>query len=128
MPAIYVLPLIKGEFEWGMGLIGLPFLLGTVVLLSVILFHVFGRTSITLAKGMVRVRTGVFGKGSAKELACGKGTTVTLENSSYRVNNVSQPEIVVASEGRSIRFGAMMLSKEAKPYVAAVLRRAAAGG
>ena len=127
MTVIYIIPLFQGEFDWATGLIGVPFLLGTIPLLLVILFHLFGKTVVTLSKGRVTVHTGLFGKGRTREMDRSSGMTVSLEPSNYRVNNVPQPEIVLADEGREIRFGAMMLSKDAKPYVAAVLQRAVAG-
>lgn len=127
MTVIYILPLMKGEFDWKMGLFGLPFLLGTVVLVTIILNVLLGKTTVTLSKGQVVVGTHLLGWTRRREFECGKGTTVSLQDSSYRVNNVPQKEIVLSSGGRSIRFGAMVLSNEAKGYVAAVLRRAAGG-
>ncbi len=127
MAGIYIVPLATGQFEWKMGLFGLPFLIGTVVLLSIILNVLVGRTTVTLSKGKVAVGTHLLGWRKVKEFDCGPGTTVTLQPSSYRVNNVTQPEIVLASGGKEFRFGAMALSNEAKSYVAAVLRRAAGG-
>lgn len=128
LAGIYVVPLIQGEFDWKMGLFGLPFLLGSVCFVAAILYTLFGATKITLAKGRIRVFMGAFGLGRTRELECGKGTTVTIEKSGYRVNNVPQPEIVLASGGRTLKFGAMGISNEAQAYVAAVLRRAAGGG
>ena len=58
-------------------------------------------------------------------MECGKGTTVAIEKSGYRVNKVPQPEIVLTSGERKLKFGAMGLSNEVRNYVAAVLRRAA---
>ena len=53
---------------------------------------------------------------------------MTIEKSSYHVNHVAQPEIVVASGEKKLKFGAMGMSNEVQTYVAAVLRRAACGG
>lgn len=128
MAGIYVVPLATGNFEWKLGLFGLPFLIGTIGFLIAILYTLFGATKVTLAKGRVRIFMGVFGAGRTRELACGPGTTVTIEKSGYRVNHVPQPEIVLTSGERKLKFGAMGLSNEAQNYVAAVLRRAADGG
>ena len=127
MTAIYLVPLVRGEFEWQEGLFGLPFLIGTLFLLTMILYLLFGRTTITLMKGRVRVSTGLFGKGRVREMECAKGTQVSLQMSGYRVNNVPQQEIVLRSGSEELKFGAMLLPNEAKPYVAAVLKRAAGG-
>ncbi|NLG34967.1 MAG: hypothetical protein GX548_06405 [Lentisphaerae bacterium] len=128
MTMIYIVPLMKGEFEWKMGLFGLPFLAGTVVLAGIILNVLLGKTTVTLSKGRIQVGTHLLGWTRRREFECGQGTTVSLQDSSYRVNNVPQKEIVLSSGGRSLAFGAMGLSHEAKTYVAAVLRRAAGGG
>ena len=128
MTGIYIVPLATGHFDWKMGLFGLPFLIGTIGFLFAILYTLFGATKVTLAKGRVQVFMGVFGLGRTRELECGKGTTVTIEKSGYRVNNVPQPEIALACGDQKLKFGAMGLSNEAQQYVAAVLRRAAGGG
>lgn len=128
MTGIYIVPIAKGMFDWKMGLFGLPFLIGTIGFLISILYLLFGTTTVTLAKGRVQVFMGVFGLGRTRKLECGKGTTVTIGKSGYRVNNVSQPEIVLASGDQKLKFGAMGLSNDVQSYVAAVLRRAACGG
>lgn len=128
MAGIYGSQIWKGQFDPKLSLFGLPFLLGTILLTMFILYGLFGKTTITLSKGKARVATKLFGAGRVRELECGKDTTVVLAKSNYRVNNVAQPEIVLASKGRELKFGAAMLTDEAKKYVAAVLRRAAGGG
>lgn len=128
MAGIYGAQIARGEFDPKLSLFGLPFLAGTVVLVTIILYCLFGRTAVTLSKGRIRVFTGLFGVGRTRELECGPGTTVTIGQSGYRVNNVTQPEIVVASGERQLKFGAMAIPNDALPYVAAVLRRAAGGG
>lgn len=128
MAAIYVVPLATGQFDWKMGLFGLPFLIGTVVLVAIILNVLVGKTTVTLTKGKVQVGTHLLGWQRIREMDCDRETSVSLQKSSVRVNNVPQPEIVVSSGGKELRFGAMGLSDEAKKYVAGVLRRAAGGG
>ena len=128
MTGIYLVPLVKGTFEWHEGLFGIPFLLGTVVLLAIVAYLAFGKTTVTLSKGRVRTFTGVFGLGRTREMECGPGTAVAIAQSNFRSNNVPQPEIVVKSGESQLKFGAMTIPNDALPYVAAVLRRAAGGG
>jgi hypothetical protein len=128
MAGIYIVPLATGRFEWKLGLFGLPFLIGTIVLGMIILNVLLGKTTVTLMKGKVAVGKHLLGWRRIRELECGKSTTVTIERSGYRVNNVPQPEIVLRNGGKELKFGAMGLSNEAQKYVAAVLRRAAGGG
>ena len=128
MSGIYGSQIAKGGFDLKLSLFGLPFLLGTGVLLTVIFYMLFGQTTVTLSKGRVRLFIGLFGLGRKREMECGPGTQVTVEKSSYRVNDVPQPEIVLRSGEQTLKFGAMGIPNEAQFYVAAVLRRAAGGG
>jgi len=128
MTGIYVAPLVRGTFEVRDGLFGIPFLLGTLVLLAIVAYLAFGKTTVTLSKGRVRTFTGVFGLGRTREMECGPGTAVTIAQSNFRSNNVPQPEIVVKSGDDTLKFGAMTIPNDVLPYVAAVLRRAAGGG
>ena len=125
---IYVAPLAKGEFQMAAGLLGLPFLLGTAALAGIIAYLIFGETRVTIAKGRVKVFTGVFGHGRTREAAFGKGTVVALRDSSLSVNNVPQQEIALTRGGEEFAFGAATIPGEAKKYVAAALKRAAGGG
>lgn len=124
---IYVVPWLTGRFEWQAALVGIPFLLGTLVLVGAILHLLFAKTTITLAKGRVKLRGGLFGAGRTREFVLRKDTAVSLGATLYKVNNVPQKEIVLAGGGEVFRFGALGLSNEAKTYVAAFLRRAVGG-
>lgn len=128
LAAIYGSQLANGQFDWQMSLFGLPFLLGSLGLLGAIAYHLFGRTAITLAKGRVRLFTGVFGIGRTRELEWGPARSVGLQPSNVKVNDVPQTEIRLSSGGREFRFGALGLSAETKRYMAAVLQRALGGG
>jgi len=128
MWGIYGTQLMKGEFDLMQSLFGIPFLLGTMVLVSIILLTLYGKTIVTLSRGRVQVFNGVFGIGRTQEIACRKGTHVSLEKSSATKNHVPQMQIVLRSENQILKFGALSLSKETRRYVAAVLRRAGSGG
>ncbi len=128
MAGIYGSQIASGNFDPKLSLFGLPFLAGTVVLTTVILYCLFGRTAVTLSKGRIQIFTGLFGVGRSREMECGPGTAVAIAQSNFRSNNATQPEIVVTSGENRLKFGAMTIPNEALPYVAAVLRRAAGGG
>lgn len=53
---------------------------------------------------------------------------VTIGKLGYRANNVSQPEIVLASGDQKLTSGVMGMENDVQSHVAAVLRRAACGG
>ena len=127
MAGIYGQQWMQGRFDWKLSLFGLPFLAGTIGLLWAVVYHLFGRTTVTLTRGKVRVFSGIWGLGRTRQMAWGKAAAVSLRTSDFRVNNVPQREIVLADGGNEIRFGAMGLSAEARRYVAAVLLRVAGG-
>ncbi|MBP7008420.1 MAG: hypothetical protein KBC66_01245 [Kiritimatiellae bacterium] len=128
LAALYGPQLASGRFDWRLSLFGLPFLLASIGLCSTILYHLFGRTTVTLAKGRVRIFRGVFGWGRTREMVIGPERRVTLARSGIRVNDVPQEEIRLESAGRTFSFGALGLPAETRRYVAAVLQRALGGG
>lgn len=125
---IYGMQIVQREFNPMLSLFGVPFLLGTAGLLTAICYLLFGHTTITLSREHVRVFSGLFGMGRIREMPCEKGTVVSIGKSDFRVNDVPQDEIALTSGDRTFKFGAMVLSKETLPYVAAVLQRASHGG
>ena len=125
---IYGMQIVQREFNPMLSLFGVPFLLGTAGLLTSICYLLFGHTTITLSREHVRVFSGLFGMGRVREMPCEKGTVVSIEKSDFRVNDVPQNEIALTSGGRTFKFGAMVLSTEILPYVAAILHRASHGG
>ena len=87
LAGIYGSQLWRGEFDPKLSLFGLPFLLGTLGLLTAILFMIFGRTAVTLAKGRVEVRSGLFGLGRTRALACGPSPICATRRSATRSAN-----------------------------------------
>ena len=87
-----------------------------------------GRMEIRLVPGRLEVFRGVCGVGPVRTIGFGADTQISLQTSDYRVHKVPQLEIVVQTDGKTLRFGATDMAPGTKKYVAAVLRRAAAGG
>ncbi len=123
LAGIYGQQIGKGKFDPQLSLVGLPFLIGTVVLLSVIAFLLFGRRRITVGRGICEVFLGIGPIGWRRTIPLAPDTTVLLQASSVRVNNVRQRDVVVTTGGRSIKFGAM-LPEEVRVFIAAVLHKA----
>ena len=59
LSGIYGSQIIKGEFNLGTSLFGLPFLIGSIVLITVCLLSVFGRTVISSDNGEALVFIGI---------------------------------------------------------------------
>ena len=125
MACIYGSQFKRGHFDLHQSLFGLPFLVGTVILCSVIMFLLLGRWEIKLRRDEGTVFVGVGPVGWRRRFACGPGVQVSLERSSLEVNHRQQEAIVVSQAGQKlISFGAPMQSREVKVFIAAAMSRA----
>lgn len=59
LSGIYGNQIVSGEFNPGQSLFGLPFLIGSVVLISLCLMSVFGRTLVTVENGKALIFMGI---------------------------------------------------------------------
>jgi len=123
MGMIYGSQIASGEFDPKLSLFGLPFLLGTIVLVTIILFSLFGHTKIWFHRGVCHVYTGVGKLGWTRRHPCSKETRVAVQMSNVRVNNVPKTGIEVRTGDQKLMFGTMW-SDEAKAFVATALKRA----
>lgn len=124
LAGIYGQQIVKGKFDPQLSLAGVPFLVGTVVLVSVIAFLLFGCRRINVGRGTCEVFMGIGPLGWRRTITLAPDTSVLLEASSVRVNNVRQRDIVVTTGDRRIKFGAMM-PEHVRVFIAAVLQKAA---
>jgi hypothetical protein len=123
MWGIYGSQFKKGQFELGQCLFGLPFLFGTIVLLSVIASLLFGKWRIALRQGEGSVFFGVGPLGWTRRFTYNRNTVVSLRLTSVRVNEVPQQGIAVQTDGTELVFGSS-LKQDAKKFIAAVLTKA----
>ena len=126
MFGIYGKQIKSGHFDLGHSLFGLPFLLGTVVLVSIILYSLFGRTRIAFPSGMLTVAMELGPIAWTRRLVCDRGAHVSLSLTNITVNNVHQRVIQVECQGQTLKFGAMM-SDDAKNFIAEAVRRTLTG-
>jgi hypothetical protein len=122
MTGIYGRQIAKGEFDPASSLFGLPFLIGTIVLVSVIVFMLLGRWRFSYNRGQLEVATEVGPIGWTRRLACDKTARVSIKASAWRQNNVPQNQIHVECLGNSLKFGAM-IPEDRKPFIAEAIRR-----
>ncbi len=127
MWGIYGSQFRKGEFDLTQSLFGLPFLFGTVVLLSVIAFLLLGKWRITLKKGSGTVFVGVGTLGWTRTFAYSRETLVSMRMTNVRVNQISQKGILIRNESSDLVFGTM-LKEDAKQFIAAAIMKEAKGG
>jgi hypothetical protein len=113
----------SGKFDPVMSLAGLPFLIGTIFLLGMIVFLLFGSWRVHLDRGRVRFFTGVGPFGRRREIAFGADTRVELPDGYVKVRRIPQQVITVTTGERTVDFGAR-LPHDVRLYIAGVLREA----
>ncbi|MBN2302609.1 MAG: hypothetical protein JXN60_08845 [Lentisphaerae bacterium] len=126
MWGIYGSQFRKGEFDLSQSLFGLPFLFGTVVLLSIITFLLVGKWLITLKKGMGNVFVGVGSLGWSRSFTYNRDTVISMRMTNVQVNNVSQKGILIRNASTDLIFGTM-LKEEAKQFIAAAIMKEVKG-
>jgi len=113
----------SGKFDPVMSLAGLPFLIGTIVLIGVIFFLLFGGWRVHLDRGVARFFVGVGPFGRRNEIPFDAGTNVELLDAYVKVRRIPKQVIAVTSGSRTVNFGAGM-PHDVRLYFAAVMREA----
>lgn len=122
MWGIYGAQFKKGEFDLSQSLFGLPFLIGTIVLLSVIMFLLCGKWKITMRKGFGTVFVGVGSLGWTRYFNYDRDTLVSMRMTNTRVNNVPQQGILIKNGDNELVFGTL-IKEDAKQYIAATIMK-----
>jgi hypothetical protein len=117
----------QGKFDLATSLAGLPFLVGTFVLLGVIVFMLFGSWRVHIDRGRARFFVGVGPVGRRHEIALDASTQVRLSDAYVKVRRLPQQFITVTSGDRTVQFGAG-LPHDVRVYLAAMLRKASGAG
>ena len=120
---IYGQQLAGGKFDPVMTLAGLPFVIGTLVLVGTIIFMLFGSWRVHLDRGVARFFVGVIPFGRRNEIAFDAGTRVELLDAYVKVRRIPQQIIAITTGERTVNFGAG-LPHDVRLYFAAVLRGA----
>lgn len=107
LTTLYIGPLLRGEGFGFASFFGLPFLIGSVVLISWCLMTVAGRVEVRAEGYDGRVFTGVGGIGWSKRFSWRDVRSVSERQSSFKLNN--NPRNQIALEGqRRIVFGSLL--------------------
>ena len=123
MSVIFGTQIAKREFDPGVSLFGIPFLFGTVVLVGIILFNLFGKRCLTLVRGKGTWFSGVGCIGRTKRFSLTRETKIEKGCTSYQVNGRSLPQIEMSTPGEKKIMIAAGLKEDSLDYVAAQLRR-----
>jgi len=123
MYGIYIKPLMEtGNLpELPQALFGLPFLIGSIILIASCINMLFGKTVITMQKGKGEVFIGVWPIGWRREFEYSTQSKVKIVPTSMRVNDVRQNGINITTGDKDITFGTMIDDKT-KGYLAEKLK------
>jgi len=132
MGGIYGTQIVKHAFDWKISLFGLPFLIGTVVLVSSCLFMLFGKRVLTLERGKGTYFWGVGPIGFRQCFTFDRRTKVNRGSTSYRVGGsrygdghpLCELHLTHPDNPNTVHICAGM-SEDALDYVEAVLKREA---
>jgi hypothetical protein len=127
LSGIYGKQIQSGKFDLDHSLFGLPFLIGTLLLLWVIVFLLFGKWRVRLDRGRGEVFVGVGPVGWTRNFAYGPESVVSLELMATSKNNVPQKAISVKTGNAQIKFGTM-IPENVKCYIGAMITKACAAG
>ena len=122
MVGIYGSQIQKGEFDIGLSLFGLPFLIGSIFLVSLVAFMLFGRWRFSFNHGILEVAMELGPFSWKRRIACDKDARVSIRQSNWRKNNQVQYHIQVDSGADTLKF-ATGLPEPAKQFVAEAIRR-----
>lgn len=122
MAGIYGSQIRNREFDLAASLLGLPFLIGTIALLSIIAFMLVGRWRFSFHQGMLEVAMELGPFGWTRRIACDKSARVSIRHSTSTKNNQVQHHIHVDSGGKSLKF-ASAIPEKPKTFIAEAIRR-----
>ena len=120
MTGIYIGPLIRGRLDLDQALFGIPFLIGSVVLISITTYIWSGRAEITQRGARIEVAYGGIFYTRRWDFAGDEATAVRLTDSGVRTNG--QPEHNIAIDGPGVEFGGLFLNAKKRAFLVAVLR------
>jgi hypothetical protein len=122
MIGIYGTQIKNGKFDLEQSLFGLPFAIGTVILLSVIAYLAFGRWAVTLNRGQGTVVVGVGPFVWTRTFSYNQTTIVSLKMTKVSVNDQPQAGVLVRTDDQDFLFGAL-IPEDAKRFIAAAILR-----
>ncbi|MCA8989543.1 MAG: hypothetical protein KDA78_17985 [Planctomycetaceae bacterium] len=104
---IYGTQIAKGEFDLGMSLFGIPFILGTLLFGGIAVMTVFGRVDVIVADTVGRVFTGVGPLGWTRRFDWSQVTWIEEDNPDYEYSGNSGRVISLVGKTR-LKFASMM--------------------
>ena len=124
LSGIYGSQIVKHAFDLKLSLFGIPFVIGSLVLVSACLFALFGKHVLKLSCGNATYFCGVGPIGRTTRFCYNRETKVLCGETAYRVNGRSQPRIELKNLNGAVSVKICTgMDEGALEYVAALLRR-----
>ena len=122
--AIYGVQIMRHQFDWRPTLFGIPFLIGSIFLISFCIYLIFGKMVLTLKRGRGTYFVGVGSIGMTKCFDYTCDTKVYIGNTLYRANGKNLPLVELKTPGQptTVRLFANG-EDDVIEYVIAVIRR-----
>jgi len=121
LTGIYGTQIIHHKFELAQSLFGIPFLVGSVVLISITLMTVFGKVTVSGSGEQGRVFVGVGPLGWNRRFNRSEVQGVRISQTKWQQNNRNLPLLEIYGS-QPIRFGSG-LSEPKRAFMLAALRR-----
>jgi hypothetical protein len=112
----------KGQFDLDISLHELPFLLMTIVFLSIIAFRLFKKWRITLRNGTGSVFVGAGPLGWTRHFTYNRNSLVAMRTMAEAHDEPPRKSILIRTDDKDFVFGAM-LKEDAKFFIAATLKK-----
>jgi len=123
MYSFYVQQIVRGEFNLGESLVGIPFLLGTIGLVTGILFCLFGKWVIRVNRGKGTVFTGIGKLGRKRAFTYTFNSTVKVLPGEITHDNGKQVlAITIKTDNTVFSFGDS-IRDDVKAFIAVTLLR-----
>ncbi len=124
MFGIYGTQIMKHQFDLKISLFGIPFVIGSIFLISTCLFALFGKRVLRLKRGNGSFFSGVGPIGKTVRFTYNRATKVTKGNSNYYVNGRTLPRLELTNPDSLIPVKICTgLDEDALEYVYALLQR-----
>ena len=124
LAGIYGSQIAKHAFDLKLSLFGIPFVIGSVFLISACLFTLFGKHVLTLSCGNGTYFRGVGPFGRTTRFGYNRETKVLCDETTYCVNGKRLPRLKLTNMNATVSAKICAgLDEDALEYVAALLRR-----
>lgn len=125
MFGIYIGPFLKDDkIPLEQALMGIPFAIGTIILLVSIFSMLFGKRILTLSNGKGTYAFKVFGIGRTKHFELNRSTRIENSETNYQVHNNTLPQITIINGSKRVNMFASF-RYDAMDYIIALLRSVA---